>query len=87
MAASLLALANFHLQFTNKSVGSLWRPPLARRPLLIALQVVRTTFGFHLREYMGSIPPPGGRLLQLIHIDLHCHPFIKRYINSWTKPF
>ena len=58
MAASLLALANFHLQFTNKSVGSLWRPPLARRPLLIALQVVKTSFGFYVRECMRSSPPP-----------------------------
>ena len=32
--------------------------PLAR-PWLIALQVVRTSFGFHLRECMGSwFPPP-----------------------------
>ena len=25
---------------------------------MIALQVVRTSFGFHLREYVGSCPPP-----------------------------
>ena len=25
---------------------------------MISLQVVRTSFGFHLREYMGSSPPP-----------------------------
>ena len=25
---------------------------------MIALEVVRTSFGFHLREYMGSCPPP-----------------------------
>ena len=29
-----------------------------RTPLLIALQVVRTSFGFHLRECMGSSFPP-----------------------------
>ena len=28
-----------------------------QRPLPIALQVVRTSFGFHLRECMGSSPP------------------------------
>ena len=40
---------NAHDQYTN---------PLARL-LLIALQVVRTSFGFHLRECMGSsFPPP-----------------------------
>jgi len=39
---------NAHNQYTN---------PLAR-PLLIALQVVRTLFGFHLRECMGSSFPP-----------------------------
>ena len=40
---------NAHDQYTN---------PLAR-PLLIALQVVRTLFGFHLREcmYVGVAPP------------------------------
>ena len=37
-----------HDQYTN---------PLARA-LLMALQVVRTSFGFHLRESMGSSPPP-----------------------------
>ena len=36
-----------HDQYTN---------PLARA-LLMALQVVRTSFGFHLRESMGSSPP------------------------------
>ena len=36
-----------HDQYTN---------PLARA-LLMALQVVRTSFGFHLRECMGSSPP------------------------------
>ena len=39
---------NGHDQYTN---------PLAR-PLLIALQVVRTSFGFHLKECMGSSSPP-----------------------------
>ena len=42
---------NAHDQNTN---------PLAR-PLLISLQVVRTSFGFHLTECMGSsspLPPP-----------------------------
>ena len=39
---------NAHDQYTN---------PLAR-PLLIALQVVRTSFGFHLRECMGSSLSP-----------------------------
>ena len=38
---------NAHDPYTN---------PLAR-PLLIALQVVRTSFGFHLREGMGSSLP------------------------------
>ena len=33
--------------------------PLARH-LLIALQVVRTSFGFRLREFMGSSLPPWG---------------------------
>ena len=27
-------------------------------PCVIALQVVRTSFGFHLREFLGSSPPP-----------------------------
>ena len=39
---------NEHDQYTS---------PLAR-PSLIALQVVRTSFGFHLRECMGSSSPP-----------------------------
>ena len=39
---------NAHDQYAN---------PLAR-PLLIALQVVRTLFGFHLRECTGSSSPP-----------------------------
>ena len=39
---------NAHDQYTN---------PLAR-PLQIALQVVRTSFEFHLRECMGSSFPP-----------------------------
>ena len=39
---------NAHDQYTS---------PLAR-PLLIALQVVRTSFGFHLRECTGSSFPP-----------------------------
>ena len=43
---------NAHDQYTN---------PLAR-PLLISLQVVRTSFGFHLRECMGSSSPPPLRL-------------------------
>ena len=34
--------------------------PLAR-PLLIALQVERTSFGFHVRECMRSSPPPAGK--------------------------
>ena len=41
---------NAHDQYTN----------LLARPLLIALQVVRTSFGFHLRECMGSSFPPSG---------------------------
>ena len=48
---------NAHDQYTN---------PLAR-PLLIALQVVRTSFGFHLRECMGSsFPPPPYQTLSKI---------------------
>ena len=48
-AVDLLIWRNAHDQYTN---------PLAR-PLLIALQVVRTLFGLHLRECMGSsFPPP-----------------------------
>ena len=43
---------NAHDQYTN---------PLAR-PLLIALQVVRTSFGFHLRECMGSSFPLWNKL-------------------------
>ena len=45
---------NAHDQYIN---------PLAR-PLLIALQVVRTSFAFQLRECMGSSspPPPLGRI-------------------------
>ena len=39
---------NAHDQYTS---------PLAR-PSLIALQAVRTSFGFHLRECMGSSSPP-----------------------------
>ena len=57
---------NEHDQYTN---------PLAR-PLLISLQVVRTSFGFHLRECMGSSsPPPPAASLQLArtHTRLtHC---------------
>ena len=58
---------NAHDQNTN---------PMAR-PLLISLQVVRTSFGFHLRECMGSSspPPPPAASLQLArtHTRLtHC---------------
>ena len=51
--------------FSKPLIFSFWRNthdqytyPLAR-PLMIYLQVVRTSFGFHLRECMGSsFPPP-----------------------------
>ena len=53
-------LRNAHDQYTN---------PLAR-PLLIALQVVRTSFGFHLRGCMGSSFPPHGPNALLQHCAL-----------------
>ena len=55
-----------HNQYTN---------PLTR-PLLIALQVVQTSFAFYLRECMGSSPPPPGpkRLIykQFVEVSRLC---------------
>ena len=44
--------------------------PLAR-PMLIALQVERTSFGFHVRECMRSTPPPAGKHAKS-HFRLTC---------------
>ena len=44
--------------------------PLAR-PLLIALQVERTSFGFHVRECMRSSPSPQANM-QKDHFRLTC---------------
>ena len=72
--------------------------PLARH-LLIALQVVRTSFGFRLREFMGSSLPPRGGGVALtgytiftqffIAVNSHWSSLSSLYkeINSWTKPF
>ena len=62
---------NAHDQYTN---------PLAS-PLLITLQVVRTLFGFHLRECRGSsFPPPPLVLLLLIFQSIS--ELILKYIFS-----
>ena len=44
--------------------------PLAR-PMLIALQVERTSFGFHVRECMRSTHPPQANM-QKDHFRLTC---------------
>ena len=42
---------------TNESAQAHFAKPLTIA-LMIALQVVRASFGFLFREYMGSCPPP-----------------------------
>ena len=64
---------NAHDQYTN---------PLAS-PLLITLQVVRTLFGFHLRECMGSsFPPHPTPLVLLLLIFQSISELILKYIFS-----
>ena len=66
---------NAHDQYTN---------PLAR-PLLIALQVVRTSFGFHLRECMGSsFPTPDFDQPHIFYQQTRILPLAKRGI-AWQR--
>ena len=50
--------------------------PLAR-PLLIALEVVRTSFGFHVRECMRSSPPAGKQAKRPLPVDVRTQPFFR----------
>ena len=66
---------NAHDQYTN---------PLAR-PLLIALQVVRTSYGFHLRECMGSsFPTPDFDQPHIFYQQTRILPLAKRGI-AWQR--
>ena len=49
-------------------------------PCVIALQVVRTSFGFHLREFMGSSSPPPPPLVFTFNIPVYQYMLvISRY--------
>ena len=70
---------NAHDQYTN---------PLAR-PLLIALQVVRTSFGFHLRECMRSSSPPRIKRFRRFEDDwyfLGVHMRLSTRCKTWFTP-
>ena len=50
------------------------------RPLLIALQAVKTSFGFHVRECMKSSPPPpsaGKHAKRPLTVDVRTQPYFR----------
>ena len=60
--------------------------PLAR-PLLIAFQVERTSFGFHVRECMRSSPPPpaGKHAKRSLPVDVRTQPYFRLFPEKGTK--
>ena len=59
--------------------------PLAR-PLLIALQVERTSFGFHVRECMRSSPPPQANMQKITSgFDVRTQPYFRLSPEKGTK--
>ena len=58
-------------------------------PLLIALQVERTSFGFHVRECMRSTPPPptpaGKHAKRSLPVDVRTQPYFRLFPEKGTK--
>ena len=66
--------------------------PLAR-PMQIALQVERTSFGFHVRECMRGPPPPpppphppaGKHAKRSLPVDVRTQPYFRLSPEKGTK--